>query len=140
MHPIDKCLIVLVLLSVITQPISGQTVSADTTRRNTNPRIALYMSIIPGGGQIYNHTWLKALLVLGAESYCLAQLQRNTELYNRYQQSDYLEKRNTFAWWSLLVYILGMMDAYVDAHLSTFPTDTTNSTVPEIDQQVEESP
>ena len=140
MWPLAKRLIVLILVFMGIHPLLGQTATADTTRRGLNPRTALYMSIIPGGGQIYNHAWLKALLVIGAEGYCLYQFQRNMELYDLHQEPAYLEKRNSFAWWSLLAYIVGMMDAYVDAHLSTFPSDTTITTVPEIDQQLEEYP
>jgi hypothetical protein len=32
------------------------------------------------------------------------------------------EKRNKYVWWTLSVYLVGMLDAYVDAHLSNFPT------------------
>jgi len=31
------------------------------------------------------------------------------------------EKRNKYAWWCVGIYIMGMLDAYVDAHLINFP-------------------
>jgi len=33
------------------------------------------------------------------------------------------EKRNKYAWWSIGVYVFGMLDAFVDAHLTNFPSD-----------------
>jgi len=33
------------------------------------------------------------------------------------------EKRNKYAWWCFGIYIIGMLDAYVDAHLYNFPSD-----------------
>ena len=32
----------------------------------------------------------------------------------------YLEKRNKFAWWVVFIYVYGMIDAVVDAHLNSF--------------------
>lgn len=31
------------------------------------------------------------------------------------------EKRNKYAWWCAAIYLIGMLDAYVDAHLYYFP-------------------
>jgi len=31
------------------------------------------------------------------------------------------EKRNKYSWWCFGIYIIGMLDAYVDAHLLNFP-------------------
>lgn len=33
------------------------------------------------------------------------------------------EKRNKYAWWCFGIYIIGMLDAYVDAHLYNFPSN-----------------
>ena len=34
--------------------------------------------------------------------------------------------RNTYAWWTFGLYIWSMLDAYVDAHLSSFPVNKSN--------------
>jgi hypothetical protein len=33
------------------------------------------------------------------------------------------EKRNKYAWWCAGIYFIGMLDAYVDAHLYNFPSE-----------------
>lgn len=33
------------------------------------------------------------------------------------------EKRNKYAWWCVAFYLIGILDAYVDAHLYYFPND-----------------
>jgi len=32
-----------------------------------------------------------------------------------------IHKRNTWGWWIFGIYTLGILDAYVDAHLTSFP-------------------
>ena len=113
---------------------SGQARS-DSLQRVPNPSTALLLGIIPGGGQIYNGAWLKAALFIGAEGYYLTRYQQAKLAYDSYDGSDaikidgLLDARNGSAWGALLVYILGMLDAYVDAHLSTFPVDTSKTSL-----------
>ncbi|MBN1779958.1 hypothetical protein JW948_02435 [bacterium] len=84
----------------------------------------LRSALMPGWGQAYNHQWLKALMVLGAES----GLAGNAVYMNRkalVSQTDderefYRHNRNTFVWWFAAVYMLNILDAYVDAHLFQF--------------------
>ena len=95
-----------------------------------NPKRALRWSLIPGGGQVYNRAWLRALFFVGAEAYYLSAYRVNSEHYANYDDSldlprgRYLDKRNKYAWWVVLVYIAGMLEAYVDAHLAPFPPDS----------------
>ena len=109
--------------------LSAQDTTA-TAEISSDPGKAFWASIIPGGGQIYNKTWTRAAIVIGAEIYYATQFQINRDKYNNYNsgmrlaQGRYLEKRNKYAWWIAFVYIMGMMDAYVEAHLSSFPTET----------------
>lgn len=101
----------------------------DSTQRFPDPQMALLLGLIPGGGQIYNGAWLKAVLVITAESYYLTQFRQASKDFNNNDGSDptefdeLLDRRNGNAWRALIVYILGMLDAYVDAHLSTFPQE-----------------
>ncbi|MFB0516244.1 MAG: DUF5683 domain-containing protein [Candidatus Neomarinimicrobiota bacterium] len=144
-------LLVLVLVLVLLQSIGGQTpetqpASSDTLQRVPNPRTALLLGLIPGGGQIYNRAWLKSILVIAAQGYYAYQFQQSRDHYNHYEpslphsQNYYLDMRNKYAWRSLLVYLLGMMDAYVDAHLSTFPPDTTQLARLPSNHPIEERP
>lgn len=127
------------LITALTRPLWGQTdslavageASPDSTDFIAQPRTALLMGLIPGGGQIYNRAWVKALIVVTAESYYVYQFQLNRDRFSNFDdtlplsQGRYLEKRNKYAWWVALVYLWGMMDAYVDAHLEGFPPDTS---------------
>ncbi len=105
----------------------------DSTQRFPDPQTALLLGLIPGGGQIYNGAWLKAVLVIAAEAYYVDAFQRAAKSYTEFSilnpdsENPHLDARNGSAWAALLVYILGMLDAYVDAHLSTFPADTGKS-------------
>lgn len=102
----------------------------DSTQGFADPQTALLLGLIPGGGQIYNGAWLKAVLVIAAEAYYLDAFQRAAQSYadfsslNPDSENPHLDARNGNAWRALIVYILGMLDAYVDAHLSTFPQES----------------
>lgn len=128
-------LLTVVLVSVLPDPVIGQTevdstAQPDTTQRAPGPRTAFLLGLIPGGGQLYNGKWLKAIIVIAADGYFFHQFQQALKSYNDYDASyptdenPYLEERNKFAWQAMFVYILGLMDGYVDAHLSTFPPDS----------------
>ena len=85
----------------------------------TNPIIALGLSaVIPGGGQIYNGNLHKTFFINSA--LCLSYIEMNLK-------NKSLDKRNTWAWWILGIYTFGLVDAYVDAHLTSFPKEKKNS-------------
>ena len=64
------------------------------------------------------------------ELYSIINWYVNADLYNNYDEQDnskfnlpkyrYLEKRNKYVWWIGFVYIYGLIDAIVDAHLHQF--------------------
>ena len=104
----------------------GQIDKVDSTLIK-NPKTALYLSLIPGGGQLYNGKLLKGSLLLAFESYVIYSWLENSKIYKNYNSSNhilpknrYLEKRNKYAWWVIFVYFYSMIDAIVDAHLSPF--------------------
>lgn len=87
------------------------------------------LGLVPGGGQLYNRKWAKAALIMALDTYAISEFQQSRRLYNDYvgspeEGNPYLDRRNRHAWRVLFFYLLGIMDAYVDAHLSTFPEDT----------------
>lgn len=79
-----------------------------------NPQLAWKLSTIPGVGQAYNEKWVKAVGFLSAEIYSISK-------FMEFKDTPNIGKRNTWAWWILGIWITGMLDAYVDAQLSTFP-------------------
>ena len=89
--------------------------------------MAFMASVIPGGGQIYNGKFFKALSLVLLEGMAYNSWLENAAIYKDYDTDDYplrkhryLEKRNKYAWWVGFIYVYGMIDAVVDAHLSPF--------------------
>ena len=79
-----------------------------------NPRLAWKLSVIPGMGQLYNGKYIKAIGFMSAEYFAVSRLiELKTE--NR------IGLRNTYGWWVFGLFVWNMLDAYVDAQLSTFP-------------------
>ena len=102
------------------------------------PRKALVSSIIIGGGQAYNRAWLKMVGLIAAEIYVVNQFLLNRDNVEQYPNGPdgadfslnrYLEKRNKYAWWVVGTYLYAMVDAYVDAHLDSFPQDSTEQII-----------
>ena len=133
-----KRIVVLVIL-LLAPPIMGQSLAAqdgdaDTTRTARDPRKALISSIIIGGGQAYNRSWLKMIGLIATEIYFVDQFQLNRDnvIYHESRplsRQRYIEKRNKYAWWVVGTYLYAMVDAYVDAHLDSFPQDSTDQTI-----------
>ena len=117
----------LTLSCILVVPLLGM--GADSVQAK-DPRIATYAALIPGGGQVYNGRLIKALAVVTLEGLALGSWLENADLYDSYDPDDdtrfplrkhrYLEKRNKYAWWVGFIYVYGMIDALVDAHLSPF--------------------
>ena len=105
--------------------IISQLMSQDSTEVKT-PKKAIKYSLIPGGGQLYNGKRIKAILILGSELWMIYQFQGNRISFrnwdNTYSKPKeyYRENRNKYAWRALFVYIYNLVDALVDAHLSTY--------------------
>ena len=86
---------------------------ADSTKAK-DPQLAWKYALIPGLGQVYNEQYIKSLLFLTAEGYSMFKI-------NEYSHSKMIGNRNTYVWWLFGIYILSIIDAYVEAHLSAFP-------------------
>ena len=120
---IYKCLFLFFFLNVI---LTAQVTRTDSTLIK-NPKIAFYLSAVPGGGQLYNGKILKGSLVFALESFAMYSWLENAKIYRDYDsinkplsKNRYLEKRNKYAWWVIFIYFYSMIDAMVDAHLSPF--------------------
>jgi hypothetical protein len=86
-----------------------------------NPSMAWKLGVIPGLGQIYNEKYVKAIGFMGAELFVVS---RFIEL----KEANKIGLRNTYAWWTFGLFVWNMLDAYVDAQLSTFPVRRLEST------------
>jgi hypothetical protein len=79
-----------------------------------DPQIAWKLGFIPGFGQFYNGKYLKAIGFIAGEYIAVTR-------FNEFKKTNSISRRNTYAWWIVGLYVLNILDAYVDAHLSTFP-------------------
>ena len=85
-----------------------------------DPKVALFLSIVPGCGQIYNGKYVKSIFFLSSE-YVLINNIRINKNSNDINSNSFIKNRNSNMWWLLGIYVLNLIDAYVDAHLSSFP-------------------
>ncbi len=128
---------------------------ADTAAVNPklkSPLIAVLLSAaVPGGGQVYNGSYWKVPIILGAQVYFVTQWLSNNKSYEYYRtqytnsistyppngnlnlmslRDAYRDQRDSFAWYMAGVYLLSMVDAYVDAELSGFEVSPNLSSTP----------
>jgi len=106
----------------------------DSVKVKTPAKAAKYGAMFPGGGQVYNGRWIKAAFLLTLEAASIYQWSSNGNIYKNYDSGNYnlrkhryLEKRNKYAWWTVFIYIFGMLDAIVDAHLNPFNSVMTEN-------------
>ena len=109
-----------------------------------SPSLAMLLSAVaPGAGQIYNRSYWKVPVVVGLGLYFastwLDQNRRTQDYRQKYaasllpgapdayysaqylsEREFYKEQRDTFAWYFVILYILNIADAYVDASLYDF--------------------
>lgn len=107
--------------------------------------IAILLSAaLPGAGQFYNESYWKIPVILGLGSYWVYEwVQMNNELRtykSKYSESlmrfppsgnyqyknlrdFYRSERDKFAWYLGILYVLNIVDAYVDASLFEFSVD-----------------
>ena len=105
-----------------------------------NPTAALFKSMfVPGWGQIGNHRYVKAGVIIGLETWFIASAvhyaNQASDLKSKYNnESDpilrdsyyrqYQDKRNVrlkYTWFAGITVFVSMFDAYVDAQLSGAP-------------------
>ena len=102
--------ILVILLSSI---LYSQDTEIDSSKVK-NPSFAWKIAFIPGMGQLYNGNYFKFVGLVGAEIYAVSK-------FNHLRSKGNITKRNTYGWWVVGLYFYGILDAYVDAHLSSFP-------------------
>lgn len=110
------------------------------TVRANSPTRALFKSVVfPGWGQYSNRKYIKAGLVFAVESYFIYKAVDNAREASDWRRkwkteteadlrakhfrkyTSYRDNRNSNLWITAAVTFMSMFDAYVDAHLSSFP-------------------
>lgn len=125
-------------LKIETTPGSG----IKKFKMKKSPWLAVLQSaVLPGLGQLYNESYWKIPVVLGLSAYLGYELYDNNKKYLDYRgqyansqtinppdgdlslknlRNFYQDQRDDFIWYFTIVYIVNLVDAYVDAHLFDF--------------------
>lgn len=131
----------LVLLSTFSygqQPTEETTASDTTFVMQKSPWGAVLRSaILPGFGQFYNESYWKIPIIWGVGALFISGWVYNNNLYNDNKnlfietgnqlflrnRDFYRDQRDNFTIYLVLLYILNLVDAYVDAHLYDFSVE-----------------
>lgn len=105
--------------------------------RKKNPKVAMLCSaLLPGLGQTYNGRRLKVGLMVGFTTFYFGSAWNNWKRYeasnarletlppgsSAYKQADadaafWKEEARTYLWWSGAVWVIGLLDSWIDAQL-----------------------
>ena len=105
-------------------PLLGQ--ESDSTLQKSPSKAVSKALLFPGGGQFYNDQKIKGIVLLGSAVSAGFLYLDNANKYNSYngidmsEKANYLKLRNKYGWWVGFVYIYGLLDAIVEAHLHPF--------------------
>lgn len=123
--------------------IAAQLSPVDTTiPQSKSTTIALLSSmLLPGAGQLYNGSYWKAPIIWGLGYYYVSVYRDQNKLYKEYRQrydttitvsnpqgnlhekdirNFYHSQRDDFGWYFAILYMINILDAYVDAALYNF--------------------
>lgn len=107
-----------------------------------SPTTAVLLSmVVPGAGQFYNESYWKIPIIGGLVGYFGYEYFRQNNLYKDFRdqyitsqtpqnpngdlnlkelREFYRNERDNFVWYFMIVYVVNLVDAYVDAHLFDF--------------------
>ena len=105
---------IIIITFVFSLALSQSSKYSDSTKVRV-PSYAWKLSFIPGLGQIYNREYLKAAAFIGSEYWAVSR-------FIEFKNEGRIALRNTYAWWIFGLFVWNVLDSYVDAHLSTFPS------------------
>lgn len=130
----------LVLIAIAALPAAAR--AAETPANRVSPFGASIRSLVfPGWGQLHNGSQIKSVVIFSFQSYLLGRVfvierrarwyddQRNDpnspwtaeDLEARYRNLH--DRRGDMVWWSAIVALYSVIDAYVDAHMVGFDED-----------------
>jgi hypothetical protein len=121
--------------------LSGDTARTEF-RMTKSPVGALVRSaIVPGWGQFYNESYWKLPILFGVGGYFVYEWIQNNNRFKDYEQQFdasitasnssgnsrlkllrefYRDQRDSYSWYLAALYLLNLLDAYIDAHLYDF--------------------
>ena len=114
------------MLLLFTSFIFSQYNDVDTLQSKSPQTAAIRSFVFPGGGQYYNGQPIKGavLSTFGVASAVLymdfSEKYKNSEGVSQSDKKNFLHQRNRYGWWIIIVYIFGLLDAVVEAHLHPF--------------------
>jgi hypothetical protein len=119
--------------------MADETTEADSALIKS-PGKALLFSVIPGGGQLYNESPIKAALFFGAFSYFTYEYVKVNNLYQDDRADQNLHRsRNDQVWLMALTWFLNIGDAYVEAQLWDFDAyEVSDESLPDDEEKPEE--
>jgi hypothetical protein len=105
--------------------------------RKKNPRVAMFSNMaLPGLGQLYNGRRIKVAIMVGMNTFYLSKawiyykrsvIRKNTRdeyprntstwFYHNNWYVFYKDSARDYLWWWGAVWVIGALDAYIDAHL-----------------------
>ena len=116
--------------------------TAYTFKMTRSPgKAMLYSAVLPGAGQFYNESYWKIPIIWGIGGYFVYEIVKNNNNYIDYRdlyansqtpenpngdlryknlREFYRDQRDQFYLYAGLVYLINLVDAYVDAHLFDF--------------------
>lgn len=138
---IIKSAVFLVFLSTVisAQDISNQDAPKDTifVMKKSPWGAVLRSAVIPGFGQFYNESYYKIPIIWGLGAWFVYGWIQNNDDYitnkdlfinteqdiYKSRRNFYRDQRDNFTIYLVLLYLLNLVDAYVDAHLFDFSVD-----------------
>ena len=115
-------MIMVYFLTII--PLLSQ--ESDSTLQKSPSKAVSKALLFPGGGQFYNDQKIKGIFLLSTAIGTGFLYFENANKYKNYdgidmsEKAKYLKLRNKYGWWVGFVYIYGLLDAIVEAHLHPF--------------------
>jgi hypothetical protein len=122
--------------------VKPKTNTSQKFRMKKSPtKAVLFSAVLPGAGQFYNQSYWKIPIIAGLVGYFGYEYFRQNNLYKdkrdeyiatqtpenpsgdlnlKALREFYRGQRDDFVWYFTIVYVLNLVDAYIDAHLFDF--------------------
>jgi hypothetical protein len=135
--------------SSITTVKPKQQVTKKFQMKKSPTKAVIFSAILPGAGQFYNESYWKIPIVGGLVGYFGYEYFRQNNLYKDYRdlysatqtpenpsgdlnlkalREFYRDQRDDFVWYFMIVYVVNLVDAYIDAHLFDFDVSEEKQT------------